>query len=148
MPLAEFVQFDGDSTQVSCRIQPGGFGVQDTCVWVTPAETMARVGVAVVPVAARHAENSEVLLFVSVAVAVMLLPPNAPTGNVAENVFVQFAALVMLIEPRQVCPSPKPLESQLSPAKNSIRKTALAAPDKYPWMVVLPTLLTALVSTG
>ena len=86
-PLGELVQLVGESAQVSCNTKPGAAGAQDTCTCVDPTGTIVSTGVADVPVAVRHAENSDVLLFVSVAVAVMALPPSAPTGSVAEKAF-------------------------------------------------------------
>ena len=51
-------------------------------------------------------ENSEVLLFVSVAVAVTTLPTRTGTGNVAVNDALPFESVLTVVVPRKTSPSP------------------------------------------
>src|ERR1051326_3714596 len=76
-----------------------------------------------------QAENSEVLLLVSVAVAVMIDPA---AGKLAEKPALPFASVSTLVEPIKVFPSPKPLGSQEAFAKNSRRKVLEGVLFKVP----------------
>jgi hypothetical protein len=71
--------------------------------------------------AATHAENSEVLFVLSVAVAVTA----APIGTLAENVKLKFAlpavVVVTFCAPMKFMPSPNPDESHCELKKNSSR---------------------------
>jgi len=62
------------------------------------------VGVGVVCTATRHAENSEVLLLGSVAVAVTRCPDCTVTCKVISIVALQLASVGMSAEPMKVCP--------------------------------------------
>src|SRR5262245_31800452 len=66
-----------------------------------------------------HAENSDVLLFVSVAVAVKNVP--AGVGKLAVKFAVPPALVVTFVAPRKVCPWPKPFVPHATFAKNSMR---------------------------
>ena len=63
---------------------------------------------------ALHGENSDVLPFESVAVAVMKCPTVVVTGKMTVKLVIPLASVEIggLVEPRYVCPSPKPEESQ------------------------------------
>src|SRR5262245_43188911 len=95
-----------------------------------------------------RAENSLVLLFGSVAVAVK----NGPTGvtpvNVTEKLFVPLAAVVTLAAPRNCWPWPKPLSVHKALAKNSSRKAVFGVLGKNPAIVTLPPFVRTLVMTG
>ena len=85
------------------------------------------VGVGVACTTTLHAENSEVLLLGSVAVAVITWPPCTTTGKVTLMVALQVASVGMSLEPMKVCPSPLPSESHCGLSKNSTRKMVLGA---------------------
>jgi len=90
------------------------------------------VGVGVVPTTTLHAENSEVLLLGSVAVAVTTCPDSTVTGKVTLIVALQLASVGMSAEPMKVCPSPLPEEWHWALSKNSTRKVVLGALFKLP----------------
>jgi hypothetical protein len=77
-------------------------------------------------------ENSEVLLFGSVAVAVTTCPDCRVTDKVTLIIPLQLASVGMLAEPMKVCPSPLPSESHSVLSKNSTRKVVLSALFKLP----------------
>lgn len=83
------------------------------------------VGVAVTtPPTTKHCENSDVLLFRSVAVAVMIEGAGMPTGSVTLKLPWQKASVDTVVLPTNVCPSPKSFGGaalQLPLEKNSIR---------------------------
>jgi len=79
-----------------------------------------------------QAENSEVLLLGSVAVAVITCPVRTLTGKVTLIVAIQLGAVGMLAEPMKVCPSPLPKVSHCELSKNSTRKVVLGALFKLP----------------
>ena len=86
-------------------------------VYVTsfPAMMLAAVALVMAISAApyvTHAENSEVFPCEFVAVAVMDWPGEADPATVTLNVALPFAAVVVVAEPRNVCPSPLPDASQ------------------------------------
>jgi hypothetical protein len=90
--------------------------------WFGDVETTMFVGHTIVqgPEGDAHAENSEVLPFVSVAVAVKLAKSDG-FGSVTAKLALQPAPVVTLVEPRKTWPCPKPLGSQEGLAKNSNR---------------------------
>jgi len=90
------------------------------------------VGVGVACTTTLHAENSEVLLFGSVAVAVTTWPDCTVTGKVTLIVALQLASVGMSLKPMKVCPSPLPNGSHCTLSKNSTRKVVLAALFKLP----------------
>ena len=90
------------------------------------------VGVGVPPCTTLHAENSEVLLFGSVAVAVTTCPDCTLTGSVTSIVALQLASVDISLEPMKVCPSPLPSGSHSGLSKNSTRKVVLATLFKLP----------------
>jgi hypothetical protein len=88
----------------------------------------------------KHCENSEVLLLVSVAVAVMTSPLETVTDSVALKAEPQFESVETVVEPRKVLPCPKPEGSQDGLEKNSIRNGPLLGTlSSVPWMLVVPT---------
>lgn len=101
-----------------------------------------------VTVAGIHAENSDVLLFGSVAVAVTTFP--APTGvsSVALICAMQSAPVVTSVAPRKTAPSPLPEVSQTGLAKNSTRYVEFATESRVPVTVVTPLAELAEVNTG
>ena len=72
------------------------------------------------PTRVAQAENSEVLLLGSVAVAVMIGPVTAGFGAEKLKLALQDVSVVTLVKPRKVSPSPLPDGSQAELAKNSI----------------------------
>ena len=90
------------------------------------------VGVGVACTTTLHAENSEVLLLGSVAVAVITCPDCTVTGKVTLIVAVQLAAVGMSAEPMKVCPSPLANGSHCGLSKNSTRKVVLGALFRLP----------------
>src|SRR5947199_7825934 len=88
------------------------------------------------PDTAKHAENSEVLLFGSVAVAVMKSTEETVTLSVVLKDPAQLASVEAVSEPRNSFPSPNPEGSQEGLEKNSIRKgPVLAVLSRLPWML-------------
>lgn len=59
-PLGEFVQLVGESTQVSCKIQPGVFGVHEMVALPGVAGTMVKVGAPPVWMAVGKTQNPPV----------------------------------------------------------------------------------------
>ena len=92
-----------------------------------------------------QAENSDVLLFESVAVAVMK-PAVAPPSTV--NVAAPEAFVVTLVDPIGVCPSPFPEASHAAFEKSSIRNVALGVLLSVPTTLVVVALAVADASTG
>jgi hypothetical protein len=90
------------------------------------------VGVGVACTTTLQDENSEVLLFGSVAVAVTTCPPCTLTGRVTSIVALQLASVGISLEPMKVCPSPLPSGSHCGLSKNSTRKVELGALFKLP----------------
>ena len=128
----------------------------------TPAGVLVRVGVGVgvdvgvfvgvfvvpPPVPARHAENSEVLLFGSVAVAVKIVCPPGTAKGPAVKVALQLPSVGTLAKPRNVRPSPLPEAWQATFEKNSTRNVVLAVLFSVPEIVTLPPAIGAAVRTG
>ena len=114
----------------------GAVGVAvGVCVAVAVAVGVAvpvAVGVGVAPCTTLQAENSEVLLLGSVAVAVITCPACTLTGKLTLIVALQLAAVGTSAEPMKVCPSPLPNVSHCGLSKNSTRKVVLAALFKVP----------------
>ena len=106
------------------------------------------VGVGVACTTTLQDENSEVLLFGSVAVAVTTCPPCTLTGRVTSIVALQLASVGISLEPMKVCPSPLPSGSHCGLSKNSTRKVVLGALFKLPWILVFPPPLMTEVITG
>jgi len=81
-----------------------------------------RVGVAVggAALTTRQAENSEVLLFGSVAVAVTNQPVVTATPSVTVRAASPLASVATVVAPRNVRPSPLPEVSQVCVEKNSM----------------------------
>ena len=90
------------------------------------------VGVGVACTTTLHAENSEVLLFGSVAVAVTTWPDCTVTGKVTLIVALQLASVGMSLKPMKVCPSPLPNGSHCTLSKNSTRNVVLGVLFKLP----------------
>ena len=90
------------------------------------------LGVGVPSCTTLHAENSEVLLFGSVAVAVTTCPDCTVTGKVTLIVVLQLASVGMSAEPMKVCPSPLPNGSHCELSKNSTRKLVFGMLFKLP----------------
>lgn len=86
-------------------------------------------------VTTRQAENSEVLLFGSVAVAVMNWPAESEVGKL--KLALQLALVVTVIEPMNVCPSPLPEGSQEVLAKNWMVNVVPAVLFSVPWTDVV-----------
>jgi hypothetical protein len=108
----------------------------------------AKVGVGP-PNTAKHCENSDVLLPVSVAVAVMTDPAETVTGSVTLKVALQDGSVEGVAMPKKVFPCPNPEGSQDGLAKNSIRNgPELAALSRVPWMLIELRLAVAEVMTG
>src|SRR2546430_8652785 len=95
-----------------------------------------------------QAENSEVLLFGSVAVAVIIGPGPESFGNEKLKLAVHDASVVVLTNPRKRWPSPFPDRSQAAFAKNSIRNCVFAVLFKVPRIVVVVESAVAEVITG
>src|SRR5436189_130003 len=81
--------------------------------------------------------NSEVLLFGSVAVAVIIGPVTNALGIEKAKFALQEASVVALVKPRKVWPSPLPDGSQAEFAKNSILNCVFAVLFKVPWIEVV-----------
>ncbi len=96
-------------------------------------------------VTATHAENSDVLLFESVAVAVMT-PAVAPPSTV--NVASPEALVVTLVDAINVWPSPLPEASHAALENSSIRNVAFGVLFSEPTTVVVVALAIADASTG
>jgi hypothetical protein len=79
-----------------------------------------------------HAENSDVLLFGSVAVAVTTWPDWTFTGRLTFIGALQLPSVMMLVEPMKVCPWPKPEEWHWALSKNSTRNVVFAVLSKLP----------------
>ena len=90
------------------------------------------VGVGVPPCTTLQDENSEVLLFGSVAVAVTTCPPCTLTGRVTSIVALQLASVGISLEPMKICPSPLPSGSHSGLSKNSTRKLVFAVLFRLP----------------
>src|SRR6266852_8256629 len=80
--------------------------------WLGAVETTMSAGQVIVqgPETEAQAENSEVLPLVSVAVAVNT--KSTAFVNATAKAALQSPPVVTLVKPRNVCPSPLPLESQ------------------------------------
>src|SRR3954454_20878402 len=102
-------------------------------------------GVAGVDMAA-HAENSDVLPRESVAVAVAN-PPATP-ANVTLNVPMPDAAVVIVVSPRYVCPSPAPEASHAVLWKNCTMYGLDGALLSVPVIVTVPAPNCAALMTG
>ena len=93
-------------------------------------------------------ENSDVLPPGSVAVALT----NCPTPTVTSRFAVKFASPLASVDTSMasinVLPSPNPLGSAMSLAKNSMRKVLFGVLLSEPVMVVVPLKVVADVSTG
>lgn len=100
-------------------------------VAVGVAVTVA-VGVGVACTTTWQAENSDVLLFGSVAVAVTTCPDCTLTGKVTFIGALQLPSVIMLANPMKVCPSPLLSGSHCGLSKNSTRKLVFAALFKLP----------------
>src|SRR5215813_13851058 len=90
------------------------------------------VGVGVPPTTTVHAENSEVLLFGSVVVAVTTCPDSTLTGNVTFIVALQLSSVSASVEPMKVSPEPLPEGWHSGLSKNSILKEVFAAAFRLP----------------
>ncbi len=86
----------------------------------------------------KHAENSDVLLFGSVAVAVIKSPTPTVAPKVAVKLALPFPSVVTSLKPKKVSPSPLPEGSQALLEKNSSLNWVLAVLLSVPSMVVLP----------
>src|SRR6266446_3678824 len=95
-----------------------------------------------------QAENSEVLLFASVAVAVIIGPVTEVFGTEKVKLALQETSVVVFVKPRNVWPWPLPEGSQVVFAKNSILNCVFAVLFKIPWIVVVVEFVTAEVRTG
>src|SRR6266480_2917715 len=100
------------------------------------------------PTRVTQAENSEVLLLGSVAVAVMIGPVTAEFGAEKLKLALQDASVVTLVKPRKVSPSPLPDGSQAEFAKNSILNCVFGVLFKVPRIVVVVESAIAEVITG
>ena len=89
-------------------------------------------GGGVPPCTTVQVENSDVLLFGSVAVAVTTCPDCTVTGRLTSIVALQLASVGMSAEPMKVCPSPFPSGSHCGLSKNSTRKVVLGALFRVP----------------
>src|SRR5882762_7022891 len=76
------------------------------------------------PVTATALENSDVLPAALVAVAVIMLPGEAP-GTLMVNVASPEVSVLRVVEVRKVRPSPKPVGSAAALLKKSISKVEL-----------------------
>jgi hypothetical protein len=120
------------------------------------------------PLVATHAENSDVsvngetakpsgrtaigsvtapAVGISVAVDVITEPPIAEKLTLLK-LAEQFASVVTLVDPRNVCPSPLPDGSHAAFEKNSTRKELLAVLFSVPEIMTLPPTREAEVRTG
>jgi len=90
------------------------------------------VGVGVAPTTVIQAENSEVLLLGSVAVAVTTCPDCTVTGRLTLIIALQLASVGMSLDPMKVSPWPKPEEWHWTLSKNSIRNVVFGALSKLP----------------
>jgi hypothetical protein len=87
---------------------------------------------------ATQAENSEVLLAGSVAVAVIACPPATATGSVALKGALPVPSVATVMAPRNACPSPWPDASHAALEKNSMLKPGvLGVLSRDPSIVVL-----------
>ena len=93
-----------------------------------------------------QAENSEVLPFVSVAVAVNTDPPMS--GRVTEKPALPLASVITFVEPRNICPSPLPPLSHERLLKNSKRYSLLLTLFNVPDSVTFPLATETPVMTG
>ena len=59
-PLGELVQLDGEMDQVSCRTNPGVFGVQEMTAWPGAPGAMVSVGAPLTCTAAGNTQNPPV----------------------------------------------------------------------------------------
>ena len=84
-----------------------------------------------------HSENSDVLLFGSVAVAVMKWPTGTVSGKVTEKLASPLPLVVTSVEPRKFSPSPYPVGSDDASEKNSSLNSVLAMLFSVPSMVML-----------
>src|SRR5262245_1138216 len=93
--------------------------------------------------AVMHCENSDVLPFGSVAVAVMKFP--APAGNVTAllNEMLPVPSVVTCAVPRKRAPSPNPDASHAVLAKKSRSNVVEAALLRLPPMVLVPAATAA-----
>src|SRR5437016_8382334 len=96
----------------------------------------------------KQAENSEVLLSRSVAVAMMTGPTGVTPLIVTEKAALPAASVVTLVAPRNCRPSPLPLASHDGLAKNSTRYCELGALFNVPSIVTPLPVMTAAVMTG
>ena len=118
---------------VAVGVTVGVSGAVAVAVGVAVDEAVAvGLGVGVPCWTTVHAENSDVLLFGSVAVAVITSPDCTVTGKVTLIVALQLASVSMSAEPMKVSPSPLPNESHSALSKNSTRKVVLGALFKLP----------------
>jgi hypothetical protein len=83
-----------------------------------------------------QAENSEVVPFASVEVAVMVLPATRPATG-AMKTTLPVPSVVTEVDPRKTAPSPFPLALHAVFEKNSSVNVALAGPFNVPLIVPL-----------
>jgi len=95
-----------------------------------------------------HGENSEVLLLLGlVAVAVTNWPASRMPEKVIRKLSLPLGPVVTVPTPMSRCPSPNPEGSQVSLAKNSIRKLVPGLLLSEPRMIVFPPGLPPLLVT-
>ena len=92
-------------------------------------------------------ENSEVLPFESVAVAVTTSPAGM-AASVTEKLALPKLSVVTVVSPMNVSPSPKPEGSPVWLRKNSMVNVSSGVLLSLPWMVVLPPLVTTEEMSG
>ena len=97
---------------------------------------------------ARQAENSEVLLPLSVAVAVINAVVGTVMGSVALMRAFPLPFVVTVVKPRYVAPSPYPEASQAVFEKNSMRKFVLAVLFNVPRISVSDVRASTCCSAG
>src|SRR5439155_19852883 len=108
----------------------------DTTTWFVSLKTVT------------HAENSEVLLLGSVAVAVMIWPGGRSVGCMKAMLALPVASVAARAELMKVRPSPLPEEWQLVFEKNSMRKDVLARLLSAPSINVPAPVFRAAERTG
>jgi len=111
-----------------------------------PGQMVVQGGLPIVTVV--QAENSDVSSEAFVAVAVMTLPGVTGTGKVAVNGVTQLAPLLIVIDPINTSPCPKPDASQIEFEKNSIVKLLFGVLSRLPVINVETALDTAVAMTG
>src|SRR6185312_4020125 len=96
----------------------------------------------------RQRENTDVLLFTSVEVAVMKEPGATGTDRTAEMVAMPLLLVVTDCEPRKVCPSPAPDGSHSLLEKNCTSRFEFPAPAAVPSILKVPAAYCAAVRIG